>query len=152
MQRVAVVLGKTPILEWLLVHIDRVVLALTRGRTTLTSLLTGLPTFTITTLGARSGVPRTHSLLGVMAGESILLVASNFGRDRHPGWYYNLRAHPVVQVTSQGQQGRFVARETRGEEARRCLEFAIAYYPGYSEYVRRAHPRQIQVVVLTQLN
>jgi len=151
MRHVAVALSKTPILEYLLMRLDRAVLALTRGRWSGTSLLTGLPTFIVTTSGAHSGQLRTVPLLGVVVGDQIILIASNFGKASHPAWYFNMRAHPEVQVVYQGQTGRFRARETSGEEARRCFESAIAVYPGYALYRRRAYPRQIPVLLLTKI-
>src|SRR5712692_4720625 len=75
-------------------HIDRPVFRLTRGRHTLASLLSGLPVVMLTTTGARSGVLRTVPVLGLPTPDGLAVIASNYGQERHPSWYYNLRANP----------------------------------------------------------
>ena len=46
-------------------RLDNPVIRLSHGRTTLTSLLTGLPVVTLTTLGAKSGQPRRVPLVAI---------------------------------------------------------------------------------------
>jgi hypothetical protein len=65
-------------------HIDRIVVCLTRRRTSLTTLLTGLPVFTVTTIGAKTGKPRAVPLIGVPMEQGIVFIASNWGRSFHP--------------------------------------------------------------------
>jgi deazaflavin-dependent oxidoreductase (nitroreductase family) len=77
-------------------HLDRPVLRLSRGRYSLTRLLAGLPVVTVTTIGAKSGQPRSLPLVALPDGEHVILIASNYGQKHHPAWYYNLRAHPEV--------------------------------------------------------
>src|ERR1700736_2824352 len=83
-------------------HIDRPVYRLTRGRHTLASLLSGLPVVMLTTTGARSGMPRTVPVLGLPTPDGLVVIASNYGSPRHPGWYHNLRANPEGQVSVGG--------------------------------------------------
>jgi len=49
---------------------DRLVLKLSRGRRTLTELLGGAPVITLTTIGAKSGIPRSVPLMGFADGVS----------------------------------------------------------------------------------
>src|SRR5512147_2125192 len=86
----------------ILPHLDRPVLRLTRGQRSPTSLLAGLPVVIVTTIGAKSGEPRSLPLVAIPEGENVILIASNFGQKHHPAWYYNLRAHPEVQLTCEG--------------------------------------------------
>ncbi len=72
--------------------LDRLVLQLTGGRIGIVSFV--YPTLTLITTGARSGVQRRTPLLFLPDGNRIVLVALNFGRNRHPDWYYNMRANP----------------------------------------------------------
>ena len=153
---------------WLLArtihHIDRAVLRLSGGRTTAAALFSGLPILAVTTTGARSGRPRTVPLVAVPDGERLILIASNWGQSRPPGWYYNMKANPEVRVADggspiggdpaggdpagDGPPGRlYVAREVVGEERAACWAKAVAVYPGYEAYARRAG-REIGVVVL----
>lgn len=50
------------------------------------------------TVGARTGLERTHSLSYARDGADYLVVASNGGDQRSPGWYHNLKAHPRVAI------------------------------------------------------
>ncbi|MCH9722570.1 MAG: nitroreductase family deazaflavin-dependent oxidoreductase [Actinomycetia bacterium] len=50
------------------------------------------------TVGARTGMPRTNSLSYARDGDDYLVVASNGGDPRAPGWYHNLRARPSVEI------------------------------------------------------
>ena len=50
------------------------------------------------TVGAKTGEPRTTSLTYARDGDSYLIVASNAGARRYPGWYHNLRKHPKCEI------------------------------------------------------
>jgi deazaflavin-dependent oxidoreductase (nitroreductase family) len=56
-------------------------------------------------------------LLGIPDGSKIVLLASYYGRPRHPAWYYNLRAHPRVYLELPGSYGWYVAEEVGGASA-----------------------------------
>jgi deazaflavin-dependent oxidoreductase (nitroreductase family) len=58
----------------------------------------GVPTLLLTTTGRRSGAPRINALVYARDGQDYLLVASNGGTDRDPGWLFNVKAHPDVQI------------------------------------------------------
>jgi len=74
-------------------HIDHLVSRLTRGRHTLTSLLSGLTVAELTTTGSRRGRPRMVRLLGFPVEDGFVVIASNYGKAQRPGWYYNLLSH-----------------------------------------------------------
>lgn len=132
-------------------HLDGVALRLTGGRYTLSSVLAGIPTIIVTAKGARSGKRRSVPLLGVPAGEKIIVIASNWGQEKHPAWYYNVRANPEVEVSWDGGGGRYRAREATGEERERYWQKAATIYPGFAVYRQRAG-RQIPVVVLSPVD
>lgn len=50
------------------------------------------------TVGAKTGLPRTNSLSYARDGDAYLVVASNGGDRRSPGWYHNLKANPNVEI------------------------------------------------------
>ena len=125
--------------------LDRLLLWLTGGRIGIVSLF--YPTLILITTGARSGAKRRTPLIFLPDGNRIVLVASNFGRDRHPGWYYNLRANPQAQVNMYGHLFECRAREVSGIEYLELWERAVRYYPGFAVYARRAG-RTIPIVVL----
>jgi deazaflavin-dependent oxidoreductase (nitroreductase family) len=126
-------------------RLDRVTLRLTRERTTFAALVSGLPVIMLTTTGARSGHDRTMPVLGLPYGRELIVIGSNFGRRRHPGWYHNLRRHPLAAITHRGVTTAVSARLLEGEERERCFAVAAAMYPGYADYRRRAAHREIGV-------
>jgi deazaflavin-dependent oxidoreductase (nitroreductase family) len=128
-------------------RLDRFFLKATKGRETLSSLLTNTPIIWVTTRGARSGAPRTTPLIGTPNGNTLILVASNFGSKHAPSWYYNLKAHPEVSVKIEGQDFAFAVREVFGEEYDRLWKLAVAFYPGYEAYRERAG-RHIALMLL----
>ncbi|HMU92433.1 MAG TPA: nitroreductase/quinone reductase family protein [Anaerolineales bacterium] len=128
-------------------RLDAIVLKLSRGRHTVTELV-GLPIIQITTIGAKSGEPRTMPLVSLFDGEKIALIGSNFGRQHNPGWYYNLKANPQCVVQTHGREQKFIARQAVGEEREKYWQMAVSYYKGYELYKVRAAHRQIPVMVL----
>lgn len=133
-------------LHWL----DKAVLRATKGRTTFAALVSGLSVIQLTTIGARTGRPRTWPLLGVRDGGDIVVIASNWGRSRHPAWYHNLLRTPHATAVVDGVAVEVVAREVDGAERDRIWQRAIRIYPGWAAYERRAAPRRIPVLVLTR--
>jgi deazaflavin-dependent oxidoreductase (nitroreductase family) len=58
----------------------------------------GVPTLLLRTTGRRSGAERTNALVYARDGSDYILVASNGGDDRGPGWLFNVRAKPAVEI------------------------------------------------------
>jgi deazaflavin-dependent oxidoreductase (nitroreductase family) len=136
---------------WLLArtihHVDGAVMRASGGRATASALFTGLPLITLTTTGAKSGRPRSVPLVGIPDGERLILIASNWGQASHPAWYHNLKANPEVAVTRGGETRSYVARELAGVERKAAWAQAVALYPGYRGYAKRAG-REIPIFVL----
>jgi deazaflavin-dependent oxidoreductase (nitroreductase family) len=108
----------------------------------------GWPIIEITTIGAKTGQPRTMPLIGVIDNEKIAVIASSYGREHNPGWYYNLSAHPECEVLFRGTTKKYTARETDGDEREKYWQLAVSYYAGYEKYKERAAPRHIPVMLL----
>lgn len=72
--------------------------------------MVGVPCLLLHTTGRRSGQPRSNSLVYARDGNDYLVVASNGGSDKHPAWFFNVRAQPDVEVQ--------VGRETTKGHAR----------------------------------
>jgi deazaflavin-dependent oxidoreductase (nitroreductase family) len=110
------------------------------------------PSANLTTMGAKSGTPRTATILYFTDGDDVILVASSFGRDKHPSWYPNLKAHPESTLERAGRSGRYMAAEVQDDAERERL-FALVdqVYPGYADYRVRAGAigRRIPIMRLT---
>lgn len=128
-------------------RIDKAIMKLTNGKISDAGIL-GWPIIQITTIGAKTKQPRTMPLIGVFDQEKIALVASSFGREHNPGWYYNLKAHPECDVYFNGCTERYMAHETTGEEYNRYWKLALSYYSGYEKYRQHAAHRHIPVMLL----
>jgi len=57
-----------------------------------------VPTLLLRSTGRRSGAPRCNALVYAEDGAHYVLVASNGGSDHAPGWFFNVRAKPEVEV------------------------------------------------------
>lgn len=57
-----------------------------------------VPTLLLRSTGRRSGVRRCNALVYARDGEDYVLVASNGGSDQAPGWLFNVRDAPEVEV------------------------------------------------------
>lgn len=138
--------------SWLFIrvldHVDRPIFRWTRGRHTLTSIVTGLPVGVLTTTGARSGQPRRSPLLVFPTSEGLVVVASNYGQARHPSWYHNLRAHPEAEMTIRGRRHRIRARQVEGEQRERIWREGLEIYPGWTTYERWTGGRRIPILLL----
>lgn len=134
-----------------LVRVDRAFFRITRGRTSWSAWISGLPIVMLTTTGARSGKPHTLPVLALPEGDHLVVIASNMGKPANPGWYYNLRAHPSVMITWKGSTVRMRARELIGEERQRYVDRGLEAYPWWAPYHRRAAPRLIPVIMLEPL-
>ena len=128
--------------------LDRATSRLTRGRTTLSGALSGLPTLVVTTTGRRSGQARDAQLLGIPSGEAIAVVGTNFGQAHTPAWVLNLEADPRATVTYRGRTLDVVAREALEAERVEVLARAAEVYLGYPRYLRRIAGRRVRVIVL----
>lgn len=129
-------------------HLDGPVLRHSGGRRSVTSALTGLPIVELTAVGARSGEPHTLPIIGVPDKDRLVLVASNYGQQRNPGWYHNLIAHPRCTVVFRGQSHEMEAYEADGRERERLWELDVSVYPARNKYARRTGGRRIPVMVL----
>ena len=127
--------------------LDNAILKITRGRYTAVEIL-GWHVIRLTTIGARSLLPRTVPLVGIFEDQKIALIASSFGRAHNPAWYYNLKTHPECTGHWHGRTETFLAREAEGNEYQKYWQLAISAYAGYEKYKERAAHRHIPVMVL----
>lgn len=106
-----------------------------------------LPTVVLRVKGAKSGVEREVSLLYFHDGSDVVLIASSFGREKLPAWYFNLRANPACTLNG----APYVATEVSDEgEYERLFELGCRNYGGYADYrAKIAGSRHIPVLRLS---
>ncbi len=108
----------------------------------------GQPLLLLTTIGRKSGQPRTSPLIYLADGDDLVIVASKGGMDHHPLWYTNLVANPDVEVEVGREKRRMRARTANAEEKARLWPKLVKLYPEYQSYQERTE-REIPVVVLS---
>jgi deazaflavin-dependent oxidoreductase (nitroreductase family) len=147
-QKVSSTRGFAKIAPHVIPVLDRALHRLTRGRFLLSAQL--LPGLILTSTGARSGLPRRTPLACMpeagtgSAGESWILIGSNFGRTGHPAWTANLLAHPDATVSWKGRDIPVTARLLQDEERAAAWKAALAFWPPYATYQARVE-REIRL-------
>jgi deazaflavin-dependent oxidoreductase (nitroreductase family) len=116
----------------------------TEGR--LGARLLWFPAALLTTIGRKTGEPRTTATLYLRDGDRVVLPASFGGRDRDPHWYRNLKAQPYVHIQIRNEHFDLVARDATDAERGRYWPELIRMYPPYKGY-RKAADRVIPLVV-----
>lgn len=117
------------------VPLEAPLLKATRGRLKISA---GSPVLVLTSTGARSGNRHDTPLAYFTDGDDVVVIASNYGRERHPSWYHNLLAHPECELHIGPRGGRFVARETTGADRDRLYALAAdRLNKGWNTYERR---------------
>ena len=101
----------------------------------------------MTTIGARTGQPRSAPIWVYPEGDGWVVVASRGGDARLPGWCHNLRANPRATLQIGRKHMSVVAHEATGEEHERLWEIVTNAYPGYA-YYRERSGRHIPIMVL----
>lgn len=100
------------------------------------------------TTGRKSGKQYRTTLSYYRDGISYLVVASNWGKENHPDWYYNLLHQPQATI----QVGREIIRVDAiqaGEDVyQRLWELISLKNNQYIEY-QRGLKRKIPIVILT---
>ena len=98
------------------------------------------------TTGRKSGKRREIALIHLPWKDSILLVASQGGMEQNPVWYYNIKAHPEIDVMIGGQRRNLLARQASDEEKRELWPHLLSLYPDFDEYQARTD-RNIPVFI-----
>lgn len=105
------------------------------------------PVMLLTTVGRRSGQPRTVPLIHLVDGDRIVVVASQGGMPTHPAWYHNLVAHPRVTVETGRRVREMDARIATDDERTALWPRLVEMYADYDAYQARTE-RRIPVVIL----
>jgi deazaflavin-dependent oxidoreductase (nitroreductase family) len=108
------------------------------------------PLILLTTIGAKTGLPRTTPLNYSRDGDRIIVIASKAASPTHPDWYYNLLAHPeaIIEIGTE----KFPVRATiaEGEERERLFNAQAVLMPFFAEYQRQT-TRRIPVIIFERI-
>jgi deazaflavin-dependent oxidoreductase (nitroreductase family) len=111
--------------------------------------LYGLPILALHSTGAKSGQPRVSPLVYIRDGDDVVLIGTNFGQPKHPGWTANLLAHPSAAVEIGPVRLEVEATQVDDETWHRLFPAFVAVYPGYANYMERRAglaPRMFRLV------
>ncbi len=109
--------------------------------------LRGVPIIVLTSVGAKSGGLRKTALMRVEHDGRYLAVASKGGHPSPPKWYWNIVAHPHVELQDGAVKRDYVARELSGDERAEWWERAVAVWPDYDSYQAKTD-REIAIFLL----
>ncbi len=112
-------------------------------------MLEGMPLLLLHHTGAKSGKSRINPLAYQSDGGRYVIFASKAGAPSNPDWYYNLKAHPDVQIEVGTDTFDVVASEASGEERERLFRTQAERMPQFAVYEQKAEGRVIPVIVLT---
>lgn len=107
----------------------------------------GIPVLLLTTIGRKSGQPRTAPLVFIEDGDNLIIVASQGGLPRDPLWYKNLQATPECEVQIKRRKMKMRARTASEVERGRLWPELLAHYSDFASYEAWTD-RLIPVVIL----
>lgn len=151
LRKLAQLIGRQPWLPTAGPHIVKADTALQRwsGGRLAVMRLAGLTSVLLTTTGRKTGLARSSPLLAVPDGDSLIVIASNFGRPEHPAWSANLLANAEATVHMRGHAFAVTATELTGAKRAEAWAAATAVWPAYDIYATRTD-REIRVFRITR--
>lgn len=100
------------------------------------------------TLGRKTGRQHATTLSFYRHDGDYLVVASNWGKESHPGWYYNLLSQPRATIQVGSKKLAVQARPAEGEEYGRLWKLVTAKNEQYIAY-QSTIQRRIPIVILS---
>jgi len=102
------------------------------------------------TTGAKSGKERVNPVAYIRDDERFVVIASKGGAPNHPGWYYNILAHPRLTVEVGTETFQVDAKVAGEPERTRLYNKMVEMMPAFDDYRRRTE-RVIPVIVLLRV-
>ncbi len=101
------------------------------------------------TIGRKSGQPRLIPIAYFFHEGQYLIVESNWGKDTHADWYWNLKKNPRAVLQVSGRKITVDAHDAEGDEYVRLWKFATEKHPPYLRY-QKMTKRRIPIVVFRE--
>ncbi|HTX89616.1 MAG TPA: nitroreductase/quinone reductase family protein [Anaerolineales bacterium] len=99
------------------------------------------------TIGRKSGRRFVTPIAYFFTEGIYFLIGSNWGRDNHAAWYYNLLARPRTTIEVKGRSIPVEAAPAEGPDYERLWKYAVDHHPPYAHY-KEMTKRRIPIVVL----
>lgn len=100
----------------------------------------------LNTTGRKSGQRRSIPIAYFFYEGRYLVVESNWGRDNHADWYFNLQKSPQASIEVKGKIIQVHARFAEGEEYDRLWEYVTKRHAPYLEY-QKMTKRKLPIVI-----
>jgi deazaflavin-dependent oxidoreductase (nitroreductase family) len=101
----------------------------------------------VETIGRKSGQPRCVPIACYPYRDSIVVSASNSGKESHPAWYLNMQANPAVTVQLGSERYKALAEDVVDEERDALWAKIVQMNKHQGEYLQIAE-RKIPLVWL----
>jgi len=134
---------KDILIKWLM-FFNALLIRVSGGR--LGNRMAGQDVLILHTTGRKSGLPRAIPIAYFRDGKNFFIVASNWARDKHADWYFNLKSNPQASLEVDGKKISVVAHEAVGDEFARLWKFASERHPQYLAYQEKTS-RRIPIMV-----
>jgi deazaflavin-dependent oxidoreductase (nitroreductase family) len=118
---------------------------ITKGR--LGNRMGGQSVLLLDTVGRKSGKVHTTPLSYYRDGHAYLVVASNWGKESHSAWFYNLLQNPRTTIQVGAAVIPVVARPAEGDEYDRVWTLVTSQNDQYLKY-QKGLARKIPIVIL----
>lgn len=130
---------------------DQVIEEFRQNKGKLGGMFEGWELILLTTNGAKTGKRRTNPLGYIELDDKIVVVASNMGSPRHPGWYHNIRHSERVTIETGTETYEAIAAIPPATERDALFAKVVAEDPGFAEYQAKT-TRVLPVVTVHRID
>ena len=110
------------------------------------------PVAILHTLGAKTGTLRLTPLVVIEDQGDQLIFGTKAGDPRHPDWYFNVRAHPRIEVEMGTERFTADIEQLSEAEAQARVDVQTKSVPQFAAYVESAAPRRIPVFKIVRVD
>ncbi len=104
----------------------------------------------VETVGRKTGKPRSVPIACYPYRDSVVVSASNSGKESHPAWYLNMQANPAVTVQIGKERFRAIVEDVAEAERADLWIKIVQMNKHQGEYLEKAE-RKIPLVWLRRL-
>lgn len=109
--------------------------------------MAGLNVLLLTTTGRKTGKSRTAPLGYFKDDGNFVIIASNGGSEKNPGWFYNVKSNPQVKIQIGKRELAAQAQVADPEKRSRLWPELVKMSPTYEKYAQNMK-REIPLVIL----